>query len=360
VKRIIVIGGRGFFGAAVTEALRREGQRVLVASRQSATDLRLDPEDTRSIHEVLRLGDIVIDAAGPFQRRSTMLVETCLAIGCDLIDLADSLDFVAKVDELGKRASGSRVRVLTACSSVSAVSAALIRLADVEAPVRVSAFLAPATRSTSTPATTSSFLSAIGRDVRFLRDGALIRQPAFSETRAFGFPPPVGNVRAWLAESADVITLPRAWPTLRHVDFWVDTRRALLNQLFGAAARMPRLLSVVRELEHVGRPLAKLVGARSGGFAVDVEDARGRHMVAGFVHAAHSHIVAVAPAVLAARHLVAGTFEATGFVSADRCVNPFELREWLQKSGITYFERSVPLDVSRASGPTTCRRRRRP
>jgi hypothetical protein len=49
------------------------------------------------------------------------------------------------------------------------------------------------------------------------------------------------------------------------------------------------------------------------------------------------NLAAVAPAVLAARHLAAGTFNATGFVPADRQVDPFELRDWLQQSGVSYF-----------------------
>lgn len=337
MNRLIVVGGLGFFGAATVGALRREGHRVLVASRRSPADLYVDPENANSIRAALAPGDVVIDAAGPFQRRSTTLVEACLSIGCDVIDLADSLDYVSKVQDLGKRTAAARVRVLTACSSVSAVSAALIHLAGPEAPVRVSVFLAPATRHTSTPATASSFLSAIGRDVRLVRDGALVQRPAFSERRTLGFPRPVGPVSAGLAESADAITLPRVWPTLRHVDFWVDTRRGALNRLFGAAARMPRLCSLVRAFEPVARPLAQLVGARSGGFAIDVEDASGRRVAAGFVHSSQSYLVAVAPAVLAARHLAAGTFKATGFVPADRHVNPFELREWLQEAGVSYF-----------------------
>jgi hypothetical protein len=337
VNRLIVVGGRGFFGAATVELLRREGHRVLVASRHSSADLRVDAEDRESILAALMPGDVVIDAAGPFQRRSTTLVEACLSIGCDVIDLADSLDYVRSVQELATRGAALRGRVLTACSSVSAVSAALVRLAGVETPVRISALLVPATRHTATAATATSFFSAIGRDVRLVRDGALSRRLAFSETRSLEFPEPVGPISAGLAESADAITLPRIWPTLRHVDFWVDTRRHALNWLFRIVARTPPLLSAVRALEPVGRPLAKLVGAESGGFAVDVEDARGRRVAAGFIHSSRSYIVALAPAILAVRHLAAGTFGATGLVPANQHVNPFELREWLEQAGVSYF-----------------------
>jgi hypothetical protein len=337
MNRIVVVGACGFFGAAVVEALRREGHQVLATSRRSGADLRMDAEDAGAISAVLAAGDVVIDAAGPFQQRSTTLVEACLAIGCDVIDLADSLDYVSNLQQLATRIAAGPGRVLTACSSVSAVSAALVGLTGIDAPVRVSAFLVPATRNTSTHSTALSLFSAIERGVRVLRDGSLVRRHAFSEDRTIELPSPVGPVTAGLAESADAITLPRVWPTLRHVDFWVDTRRSVLNQIFGAAARAPSLLSLVQSLEPVGRPLARLFGARSGGFAVDVEDADGRRVVAGFVHPSHSYFVAVAPAILAARRLAAGTFNATGLVPADRQVDPFELRDWLERAGVVYF-----------------------
>lgn len=342
MSRIVVVGGAGFFGAAAATLLQREGHRVFVASRRAPADLRIDAEDAASIHGALRSGDVVIDAAGPFQRRSTTLVEACLSIGCHVIDLADSLDYVSAVQDLSEKAAGAGVRVLTACSSVSAVSAALVRLAGVHAPVRVSAFLAPATHNTSTPAIAASFFSAIGRDVRPFIDGALVRRRAFSEDRTFEFPEPVGRVSGWLAESADAITLPCVWPTLGRVDFRVDTRRGALNGLFGAAARMPWLLSVLRALEPAGRPLAKRLGAESGGFAVDVEDASGRRVAAGFVHASRSYLVAIAPAIVAARRLIAGTLDGTGLVAADRQVDPLELRQWLEGEGVECFIRELP------------------
>jgi hypothetical protein len=282
----------------------------------------------------------VVDAAGPFQRRSTTLIEACMSIGCDVVDLADSLDYVLKVRQLGIPLAAARIRVLTACSSVSAVSAGLVRLAGIDAPVRVSTFLAPATRNTSTRATARSFFSALDRGVRLLRDGAIVQRRAFSEARDFTFPEPVGAVSARLAESADAVMLPLVWPSLRHVDFWVDTRRRALSALFAAAGRMPRLSSIVQAVESVGRPLAKLAGARSGGFGVDVGDATGRRAVAGFVHPSHSYLVAVAPAILAARRLAAGAADATapvGIVPADRQLDPLELREWLQRQGVSYF-----------------------
>jgi short subunit dehydrogenase-like uncharacterized protein len=345
VRRIVVIGGLGFFGAAAAGLLRREGSFPLIASRRPGADLTADAEDPASLRAALRPGDVVIDAAGPFQHRSTALVETCVAIGCDVVDFADSFDYVRKVQALGHLVASSGISVLAACSSVSAVSAALVRLSGVQAPTRVSTVLAPATKRTSTTATSATLLSMLDRPVRVVRNGSLVEQPAFSQARAFDFPPPVGRVSARLAESADALRLLSVWPSLREVDFWVDTRRRVLNVLVAAAARSRLALSTMRSVQGIGRRMTKRFGAASGGFGIEIEDAGGVCRSAGFVHSTHSYLVAVAPAVLAARRLAAGTFDSSGIVPADRQVDPWELVTYLRGSGITGF--GIPDNPSR-------------
>lgn len=337
MRRIVVIGGRGFFGAAAAELLRRDGLSPLVASRRPGADLTADAEDVASLRAALQARDVVIDAAGPFQQRSTALVETCLAMGCDIIDLADSFDYVSKVQALAPAIDSAGVRVLTACSSVSAVSAALVRLSGVQAPVRVSTFLAPATRNTSTAATSMSLMSTLERPVRSVRGGSLVECRAFSQARVFEFPPPIGRVSARLAESADALTLPRIWPSLREVDFWVDTRRRALNALIAAASRSGLLRSMLRMAQGAGRRMTKRFGSTSGGFGIELEDANGARRSSGFLHSSHSYIVAVAPAVLAARQIAAGTLGSTGLIPADRHVDPGELVRYLRATGIKDF-----------------------
>ena len=97
---MIVAGGTGFFGAALVGLLRSEGIQPVLAARHGQVDLRLDVEDSDMLRSVLRPGDLVLDAVGPFQGRSTALVEAAMEIGVDLIDLSDSLDYSERLTEL--------------------------------------------------------------------------------------------------------------------------------------------------------------------------------------------------------------------------------------------------------------------
>jgi hypothetical protein len=339
LSRIVVVGGRGFFGAAAVGLLREAGQTPVVGSRRADAAERFDAENPAQLRSSLQNGDIVIDAAGPFQARSTALVEMAIEKGCDVIDLADSLDYVSKVRALGPVIDRSGSRVLTACSSVSAVSAALVRLLGVERPTRLSAFLAPATRNTSTAGTAASLMANLGHPARILRAGALVERLPFSERRSFDFGAPVGRIDGRLGESPDVLTLPLVWPSLRDVDFWVDSRRRWLNATLALAARSTAVRRFVRAASSLGRRVAKQVGARSGGYAVEVEDEVGSIASAGFVQATHSYVVAVAPAVLAALALRRGTFGGIGCVPPDRMVDPGELVTFLKSKGVGFFVR---------------------
>ena len=341
MTRIVVVGGRGSFGGATVDLLRRDGGRPLVGSRRPGADLVIDAEDPTSMH-VLRAGDVIIDTAGSFQRRSTLLVEMCMSIGCDVIDLSDSLDYALRLQSLAPRIEAAGIRVLTSCSSVSTVSAALLMVSGVQRPVRLSAFLAPASRRASTAATAKALLSTLERPVRVRRGGVLIERPAFGETRGLAFPSPVGFTRGRLAESPDAVLLPPVWPTLRDVDFWIDTRRGALNALFAAAARHSAVRRVVWKLEPVGRRLTGWFGASSGGFAVEVEDATGRRAASGFLHPHRSYIVAIAPAILAAKAIAAGRFRATGLIPPHRHVDAHELVAWLRAAGVQTFGPSPP------------------
>src|SRR5438105_1712426 len=215
MRRVIVVGA-GFFGSLVARRLRDAGIAPAIATRVGA-DLRLDAEDESSIAAVLREGDVVVDTAGPFATRTTKLLRAALDRGCDVIDLAESLAWSEAVLALDAPAAEAGVRLYPACSAVAAVTGACVHASDVASPERVDQFLAPASAETASPATIRGFVRSIGLPIRTLRDGAIVTMRGYAETRAF----PASAHRGGIVENAGASLLPRAWPTLRCVAFWV-------------------------------------------------------------------------------------------------------------------------------------------
>ena len=334
MRRIVVLGGTGFFGSAAIELLRADGMAAVSASRRASAELQVDVEEAASLRAALREGDVVIDTVGPFQERSTALVEAALEMGFDVIDIADSLAYVTKVYGLQERIDGSGIRVLTACSSLSAVSATMVSRSEVEEPVRVTEILAPATRYTANPGSGGSLLRSVGQPIRVLRQGRLATEIGWSEWRAFRLPSPIGTVRGYLCESPDAVTLPSVWPSVRTVEFYVDSRAPGYNAVFRLAARWRPVRRLVAVLQPAGLALARLLGARTGCLAFEIEGADGRVARRALVGGEEGYLTPIAPAVLAAQAIAEGRFEARGLVAPDRHVEPDALLYYLSSLGI--------------------------
>lgn len=333
-RRIVVLGAGGFFGSVATERLVAEGLTPVRSSRRPGIfELQIDANDPGSVRSKLHSGDIALDVAGPFQNRNTALVEAATEVGFDVVDLSDSFAYAERILAIRDRIDRSRVRVLTSCSAVSAVSAALVRLTGIREPARVSVFLAPASRATANPGTIRSFLGSVGRPVSVWRDGRPASRAGWRTSRPFPWPGR-RNARAFLTEGADALLLPEVWPSVRAVDFWVDTQLPLANAFLRTAARIPGGPALVGRLSVVGPAVARRLGATAGGFGVEVEAPDGgvvRRVLSGI---AQSYLIAVAPAVLAVRALAAGRFDREGLVPVDRQADADELVRYLATAGI--------------------------
>ena len=226
------------------------------------------------------------------------------------------------------------IRVLTSCSSVSAVSAAAHRLSGLEKPVRLSVLLCPATRATAHRATARSLLESVGRPIRVLHDGKLADRAGWRESRAFLWSGTGRRAHGRLSESADALHLPQIWPSLRQIDFYVDVRMAGLRLALDLAARMEPVRKVVASCLPAGIVLCRMLGRNAGGIQFEIEGADGRTVTIALHARQRSYLVAIAPAVLAVRALAQGRFEPSGLVPPDRQVEPRELLQYLGGLGV--------------------------
>ena len=338
--RVVVLGGTGLFGGAAAELLRAEGMTPLLAARKPARgsghppDLVVDAEDPEGLRRALLPGDVVLDAAGPFQERSTALVEAALEIGCDIIDLSDSLAHYLALDTLRKSIERKGIRVLTSCSSVTTLLAAQVLESRVSEPARVSVYLSPASRVTATAGTGGALRHSLGRPIRVLRGGRLVSVPGWRESRPFSMPPPIGRARGSLMESVHAATLLRIFPTLRDADFWVDTRVPGANFVLRLLARAPALAVPVSRAMSRSTWVARRFGSDAGGMLAEIEEASGSVTEARVFALRRSYLAAVAPAVLAVRAIAAGRFPERGLVAHDRHVDRHELFAYLRRLGI--------------------------
>ena len=302
-----------------------DGCEPIAASRRTG----LNVEDPESVRRFLHEGDVVLDAVGPFQDRTTTLVETAEEIGFDVVDISDSLAYCEKVLARGKPS----VRLLTACSSVSVVPASFLTVSRISEPEHVSTYLAPETRYASRPGADTSLMRSVGRPVRVLSGGRLVERTGWSERRPFPAPPPIGPMECRLYETADAATLPPVWPSLRDVDFWIDTRIPLLNRVldWATAWRIAPWLESQR-LQAIGLPIVRRLGPKGGAIGVEVQG--GTRFERYVIVAEHrGYYTPIVPAVIAAKRISEGSFQGEGIIPADRQVDPEEFFAYERRLG---------------------------
>jgi hypothetical protein len=303
-----VVIGAGFFGRVIARRLAEVGIAPILASRTHG-ELRLDVEDAGSIRSGLLPGDVVVDTAGPFQQRSTALVDAAIELGCDVVDLSDSLAYARGVLALHEDVVAKGVRIFTSCSAIATVAASAIRASDRAAPETCDLFLAPASADTGNPATVRAFLSSVD----------------WSRSREF----PADRRRGYRVESAAAVLLPRSWPSLRWVDFWVDPNAPFAAKSIALASR----LGLTGALSAVAPLSARLLGRREGSFTVATSEA-GRYSLTRLSAPRGSYLIAAEPAVLAAESLARGSDSPPGIVPSDKQVDPEALFARLRGLGV--------------------------
>lgn len=189
--RVMVVGGYGNFGSIVSRHLVAMPGVQLVISGRDAQKLqrKVDELNAQSgavceswcgdamgagFKSVLGLMNIqwVIHTGGPFQGQSYAVAENCIDAGVNYCDLSDSRAFVTGISALDARAKQAGVAVLSGCSSVPTLSAALIdqqrhrfkRIDTIEHGISSSAKMPGLS-------TVEGVLAYAGKPIKQLRDG---------------------------------------------------------------------------------------------------------------------------------------------------------------------------------------------
>lgn len=279
VRRVLLIGGYGGFGARIATRLAQEGWDVLVAGRSVAkaqafcdgrpglTPLALDRD--RDLPEALARWNpfAVVDAAGPFQVTGDDVPRACIKAGCHYLDIADGRDVVAGIGTLDEAARAAGVCVISGASSVPGLSGAAVRslvagrglsagrapAAGMEEVRAVEIAISASNRATAGLSVTRAILSYVGRPIQLWRSDRWSAGYGWQDLRQLTFEvsglPPVGPRLVALADIPDLELLPDRLPGRPAVVFRAGTEFALQNLavwLLSWLVRWRLLASLVR------------------------------------------------------------------------------------------------------------------
>ncbi|WP_233837220.1 saccharopine dehydrogenase family protein [Paraburkholderia sp. ZP32-5] len=286
---ILVIGGYGFFGERICEALARlEGVRLLIGGRDIArarivtTRLGLEPShgiaiDARATELAQRFRDLGVDSvihtAGPFQRQDYAVARASIAAGANYIDLADGRDFVAGIEQLNAEASERGVFVTSGASSLPALSSAVVDryLSRFSRLDSIRHGIGSGARSPGL-ATMQGVFGYCGKPFRRLVDGHWQTARGWLDLRRYPFPEPVGNRLLGSCDVPDLDLFPRRYPDVRTVTFHAGFASAPGHLVVWMASQLVRvglissILPLAAPLHAISRWLEPFVSDKGGMF----------------------------------------------------------------------------------------------
>jgi Domain of unknown function (DUF4166)/Saccharopine dehydrogenase NADP binding domain len=197
VKRVLILGGYGGFGARLSRRLAQTGWQVIVAGRNLESAARLASELPNAMSvKADRDGDLgdllaehrphlLVDAAGPFQGSGYHVALACIKAGIAYLDLADARDFVAGVSVLDSQAKAAGVSVIAGASSVPALSGAISRhLAhDYDQVHSIEMAISASSKASAGLSVAAAILSYVGKPVKLWTGRNWHDRPGWSDLK---------------------------------------------------------------------------------------------------------------------------------------------------------------------------------
>ena len=207
MKRILLIGGYGGFGARLARRLSDSGTRLLVGGRNgakaaqfaatlpNACGLVVDRNQPLDALLAQERPDLVIDAAGPFQGSSYAVPLACVAAGIPYLDLADAREFVTGFAALDDKAKAAGVALVTGASSVPALSGAVVRalMDGLTSATRIDMAISASNKASAGQSVTRAILSYAGRPLSLWDGERLVRKAGWSALGRVDFKAPDGT-----------------------------------------------------------------------------------------------------------------------------------------------------------------------
>ncbi|MES1971512.1 MAG: DUF4166 domain-containing protein [Pseudomonadota bacterium] len=282
MSRILILGGYGGFGARLARRLAGQGHRILVAGRSAAKarafcagldgaePVVADRDGALAPVLVEHRPDLLIDAAGPFQRSGFHVPRACIRAGVAYLDLADARDFVTGIAALDAAARAAGTVVIAGASSVPALSGAVARrlAAGLDRVAQVDLAISASNRATAGPSVAAAILSYVGQPVRLWRHRRWTQGRGWQALRRERFAvagaPALHGRWVALADVPDLDLLPAMLPGRPAVTFRAGTEIALQTlglwllswpiRWFGLGSAA-RLAPLLLPLQRLTRPL---------------------------------------------------------------------------------------------------------
>src|SRR5688572_2033112 len=264
--KILIVGGYGTFGGRLAHLLADDARfTLLIAGRDKkkaeafckglpdgAKREALVFDRNSNLQGQLRevKPDLVVDATGPWQsygKDPYLLVNACIALGINYMDLADGSEFVEGISLFDEGAKKQNIYVLSGVSSFPVLSAAVIRrlskgLTKINT---IKAGIAPSPYAGVGLNVIRAIASYAGKKLSLTRNGQSSYGYALTETMRYTISPPgylpLNNTLFSLVDVPDLKVLPKIWKDLDSIWMGAGPVPEILHRMLIGLAWLVRI-----------------------------------------------------------------------------------------------------------------------
>lgn len=362
MHRVLVLGGYGFFGSRICEALVRNPRiQLFIAGRDEskATALayklgigaqRAKALDAASPQLALQLRKLeiatLIHTAGPFQEQNYTVAQAAIQARCNYFDLADARNFVTGISRLDGTARTAGVAIVSGVSSLPALTSAVVdRYLD--RFERLDAIRIGLSSGARVPgiATIRAVLGYAGKRFRALENGQWVEVHGWLDRKEYEFAKPVGARLLGRCDVPDLDLLAQRYAGVRsvsfHAGFASDAGHKLVEWLAGHVrdGRLSSALPFANALAILGKWMEPVLSDRGAMFIQMEGMLQGAplrltwQIVARENHGPHipcGAAIALTSKVAAGFQLTPGAYPCMGLLTVDDLMEPlkrFSVRE---------------------------------
>ncbi|MBW2533098.1 MAG: saccharopine dehydrogenase NADP-binding domain-containing protein [Deltaproteobacteria bacterium] len=239
--KIIALGGAGDVGSRAVELLAAEDDvtEITIADRAldraerlassfagetaRVTARRVDATDHRGLVDAMRGHDLAVSALGPYYRFEAPLVAAALEAEVDYTSVCDEWDATDAVfGQFGDRARETGRLVLPGLGTSPGMSNMGVKLlaAELDEVRRAHVYVYQPLDAGGGEAVVRHMLHIMTGDVVSWQGGRRVLVPACGESRVVEFPQ-FGPIRLWTMGHAEPATVPRYYPAIEEVAFFM-------------------------------------------------------------------------------------------------------------------------------------------
>ncbi|WP_017300571.1 saccharopine dehydrogenase family protein [Nodosilinea nodulosa] len=224
-QHVLLLGGLGRIGSSVAQDLLAHTDATLtLAGRRSADEvnlthprqryLALDVADGDGLRRAIAPCDLVIHTAGPFSYRDSQVLQTCLDLGVNYLDVADNPPYVERALALSQQAAAAGVTAIVSTGVFPGISNSMARqgVEALEQPEAIHiSYVVAGSGGAGITVLRTTFLE-LQHPITAWVEGHWQAIAPYSQRQRVTFPAPYGDCAVYWFNTVEAMTLPRSFP----------------------------------------------------------------------------------------------------------------------------------------------------